>query len=137
MCYVTYTMERTLKTIYLAPPPYCLEKGYPHYVLTITETEILYAQDPKSSRWSLATVLLLKVDTPFIDEEITHPFMPTNVDEKDSYIREVKYRHMKNERIAALEELLQKEIAEKEELEKELDRHKNIRYEVYRALESL
>jgi hypothetical protein len=125
-------MDRILKTIHLAPS----YEGEPHYIITITEREILYAQ-LGSNRWSLATVTLLEVDTPFRDEEITHPRMPTHVDDKDAYIREVKYRHMKNDRIAALEELLQKEIAEKDELYNELDRHKNIRYEVYRALESL
>jgi len=125
-------MDRILKTIHLAPS----YEGEPHYIITITEREILYAQ-MGSNRWSLATVTLLEVDTPFRDEEITHPMMPTHVDDKDAYIREVKYRHMKNDRIAALEELLQKEIAEKDELYNELDRHKNIRYEVYRVLESL
>lgn len=125
-------MDRILKTIHLAPS----YEGEPHYIMTITEREILYAQIG-SNRWSLATVTLLEVDTPFRDEEITHPRMPTHVDDKDDYLREVRYRHMKNERIDALEELLQKEIAEKEEVEKELELHKNIRHELYRVLESL
>ena len=125
-------MDRILKTIHLVPS----YEGEPHYIMTITDREILYAQ-LGSNRWSLATVTLLEVDTPFRDEEIIHPMMPMHVDDKDAYLREVRYRRMKNERIAALEELLQKEIAEKEELEKELERHKNIRCEVYRALDSL
>ena len=126
-------MDRILKTIHLAPS--C--EGGPGYVITITEREILYAQDPSTSRWSLATVSLLEVDTPFRDEEITHPWMPTHADDKDAYLREVKYRRRKNERIAALESLLEKELEEKEQLEMELERHKNIRCEVYRALDSL
>jgi hypothetical protein len=130
-------MERILKTISLAPSPYCLEGGFPNYIITITETEILYAQDPKSSRWSLATILLLKVDTPFRDDEITHPLMPNNVEEVDAYIREVKYRMAKNERICALEMLLEKEIAEKDELATELELFKNMKYELYRVLDSV
>ena len=63
--------------------------------------------------------------------------MPTHADDKDAYLREVKYRRRKNERIAALESLLEKELEEKEQLEKELERHTAIRCEVYRALDSL
>jgi len=121
------------KTIHLAAN--C--EGGPGYIITITEREILYAQDPATSRWTLATVSLLEVDTPFLDEEITHPWMPTHADDKDAYIREVKYRRMKNERIAALEGLLQKEIEQREDVENELERHIAIRCEVYRALDSL
>ena len=137
MVQVTWTMARALKTIHLSPSPWCSEKDYPNYIMTVTEREILYAQDPKSSRWSLATVTLLKVDRPFTDEEITHPMMPTNVDEKGAYIREVMYRREKNERIAELEMLLEKEVAEKEELANEVEIHKNIRYELYRVLDSI
>ena len=126
-------MARILKTVRLAPS--C--EGGPSYILTITEREILYAQDPATSRWTLATVSLLEVDTPFRDEEITHPWMPTHADDKDAYLREVKYRRRKNERIAALESLLEQELEEKEQLEKELERHTAIRCEVYRALDSL
>jgi hypothetical protein len=130
-------MERVLKTISLAPSPYCLEEGYPYYVLTITETEILYAQDANTSRWSLATVLLLKVDTPFTEDEITHPLMPKNVEEKDAYIREIKYRRSRNERINTLEMLLTKEVEEKNELAVELELYKNMKYEMYRVLDSV
>lgn len=126
-------MARILKTIHLAPN--CV--GAPGYIITINEREILYAQDPNSSRWSLATVSLLEVDTPFLEDEITHPSMPTHADHKDAFIREVLYRRRKNERIAALESLLAKEISEKDELAKELELHKNIRFDIYRALDSL
>jgi hypothetical protein len=118
----------------LSPSPYCLEDGYPHYVITITETEILYAQDASTSRWSLATILLLKVDTPFRDDEITHPLMPKNVEEADAYIKEVKYRRAKNERIHALEMLLLKEKEEKNLLENELDLFKQWKFDIKQVM---
>ena len=82
-------------------------------------------------------MLLLKVDTPFTEDEITHPLMPKNVEEKDAYIREIKYRRAKNERINALEMLLEKEVEERNELAAELELYKNMKYEMYRVMDSV
>ena len=91
-------MARILKTIHLTQG-----EGFPNYIITVTEDEILYTQDPKSNRWSLATVSLLKVDTPFKENEINHRIMPKTVDEKMDYVQEVLSRRARNARMEELE----------------------------------
>jgi hypothetical protein len=69
----------------------------------VTEDEILYAQDPNSNRWSLATISLLKVDTPFKEDEINHRIMPKTVYDKMDYVQEVLSRRAMNARMEELE----------------------------------
>lgn len=106
-------MARVLKITIASTPYGYVHNGLPNFIMTITDDEIMYAPEIMPNRWGLIPISLLKVDTPFREDEIMHEMMPTNMENKDAYIREVKYRRMKNDRIAELEMLLQKQADER------------------------